>query len=248
MPFRYTKYCKDAQLVRKGYIKAMTQYKIIATLTWKFDKDDPSEECLEYAKKQLDTILDLHPTGTDFDGFTVQVDLAQMKDRKRLVHLGEFSLDEVLPYLTEEDSKREYKVDDVSHMVRMNSDRYFVFKNNNRCVSCNVEGTKMILDINPGDQSPHFNLYAEDKGRLVLMTKDHILAKSKGGTDSLDNYQTMCCTCNNLKGAYDLGLIHMRELRSLHDNHEKLPRKELRDLINKRREELASHNISGKEK
>ena len=25
-----------------------------------------------------------------------------------------------------------------------------------------LEGTKMILDINPGDQSPHFNLYAEE--------------------------------------------------------------------------------------
>ena len=226
----------------------MTQYKIIATLTWKFDKDDPPEQCLECAKQQLDTILDLQPTGADFDGFTIQVDLARMKDRKRLIHLGEFSLDDVLSYLTEDDYKREYKVDDVSYMIRMNSDRYFVFKNNNRCVSCNIEGTKMILDINPGDQSPHFNLYAEEKGRLVLMTKDHILAKSKGGIDELDNYQTMCCTCNNLKGSYDLELIHMKELRRLYNNHEKLPRKELRDLINKRREEMALYDTSGKEK
>ncbi len=217
----------------------MTQYKVIVTLTWKFEKDDPPEQCLEHAKQQLDTILDLQPAGTDFDGFAVQVDLARMKDRKRLIHLGEFSLDDVLLHITEDDSKREYKVGDDSHMVRMNSDRYFVFKNNNKCVSCGIEGTKMVLDINPGDQSPHFNLYAEEKDRLVLMTKDHILAKSKGGTDELDNYQTMCCVCNNLKGAYDLEPLHMRELRGLHDNHEKLPRKELRNLINRVREEMA---------
>jgi 5-methylcytosine-specific restriction endonuclease McrA len=71
------------------------------------------------------------------------------------------------------------------------------------------------------------------------MTKDHILAKSKGGVDELANYQTMCSTCNNLKGACDLELDDVKELRRLYDNQEKIPRKELRDLINKRREEMA---------
>lgn len=220
----------------------MTQFKIIATLTWKFEKDEPPEQCLEYAKQQLDTILDLQPAGNDFDGFTVQVDLARMKDRKRLVHLGEFSLDDVLSHITEEESKREYKVNDELYMVRMNSDRYFVFKSNNRCVSCNIEGTKMILDINPGDQSPHFNLYAEESDRLVLMTKDHITAKSKGGIDELDNYTTCCAVCNNLKGSYDLTYNQVYELRKIHNNEDKLPRKELRDLINRRREEMAAQN------
>ena len=221
----------------------MTQFKIITTLTWKFEKDATPEECLAYAKEQINSILDSEPAGEDFDGFTVQVDLARMKDRKRLVHLGEFSLEDVLPHLTEEESKKEYVVDGNSHLVRMNSDRYFVFKNNNFCVSCELEGNKMILDINPGDQSPHFNLYAEENDRLVLMTKDHILAKSKGGTDELANYQTMCSTCNNLKGAYDLELLDVKELRRLHDNKDKVPRKELRNLINRTREEM-----SGKEK
>jgi hypothetical protein len=218
----------------------MTTYKVIATITWKFDSDHNERDCLEYAKQQLDQILESNPQGEDFEGFGVQVDLARMKDRKRLIHLGEFTLDEVFPFITEDESKREYKVGDSMHQVRMNSDRYFVFKNNCVCVACGLQGTKMILDINPGDHSPHFNLYAEENGRLVLMTKDHIVAKSKGGTDELDNYQTMCCTCNNLKGAYDLGLEDVRELRVLWNNEEKLPRKELRDLINKRREEMAN--------
>jgi len=220
----------------------MTTYKVIATLTWKFDSDQTHEECLEYAKQQLEDILDTNPHGEDFESFSVQVDLAKMKDRKRLVHLGEFELDEVLPYITHEDEKRVYVVEGVEYQVRMNSDRYFVFQDNNRCVSCNLEGRKMVLDINPGDQSPHFNLYAEENGRLVLMTKDHILAKSQGGNDELGNYQTMCATCNNLKGAYDLSLENVRELRALHNNEDKLPRKELRDLINKRREEMSAKN------
>jgi hypothetical protein len=218
----------------------MPQYKVIATLTWRIDDELDHEECLERAKQQLEDILDSNPQGEDFDGFSVQIDLARMKDRKKLVHLGEFNLDEVMPYITETESKRDYHVGEHTYTVRMNSDRYFVFKDNPRCVSCGLEGTKMILDMNPGDHSPHFNLYAEEDGRYVLMTKDHVLAKACGGTDELANYQTMCCTCNNLKGHYDLSIEEVRELRLIYNNDQMLPRKELRDLVNRRRDELVS--------
>lgn len=220
----------------------MTQYKVISTITWKFESDESEKTCLEYAKRQLEQILDSHPQGENFDGFGVQVDLAKMKDRKRLIHLGEFGLEDVLPYISEEESKREYIVGEETYVVRMNSDRYFVFQRNSECVACNLQGTKMILDINPGDQSPHFNLYAEENGRLVLMTKDHVTAKSKGGIDQLDNYQTCCAICNNLKGAYDITYQQVSELRKLHNNEEKLPKRELRDLINRIREAMALKN------
>lgn len=223
----------------------MTTYKAIATVTWKFDSEDSKEQCLEYAKKQLDKILDCEPFGDGYEGFGVQMDIAKMKERKKLVHLAAFDLDEVFPFITTDEKKREYAANGETHQVRMNSDRYFVFKNSKECVSCGLSGSKMILDINPGDQSPHFNLYAEENGRLVLMTKDHILAKSKGGKDELSNYQTMCSICNNLKGAYDITLEDCRELRKLHDNQDKLPRKELRDLINSRREEMAQRGAKG---
>lgn len=227
--------------------EAMTTYKVIATLTWKFDSDQSHDKSLEFAKRQLDKILDSNPHGHDFDGFTVQVDLAKMKERKRLIHLGSFELDEVFPFVTVEDTKREYVVGDKSYQVRMNSDRYHVFKANNLCVSCGLAGVKMVLDMNPGDSSPHFNMYGLEDGRLVLMTKDHKLAKSKGGSDALDNYQTMCATCNNLKGAYNLTLDQCRELRRLYDNGDKLPRKELRDLINNTRDAMALQNEAVKE-
>ena len=220
----------------------MPTYKAIATITWKFESSESLTECLEKAKAQLDQILNTDPQGDAFEGFGVQMDIARMKDRKRLIHIAEFDTDDVLPHITESDDKREYVVDGESYMVRMNSERYFVFQDNNCCVACGIEGTKMVLDINPGDQSPHFNLYAEESGRLVLMTKDHILPKSRGGQDSLDNYQTMCCICNNLKGHYDLSLEDISGLRDLYNNEQKLPRKELREIINTTREEMALRN------
>ena len=46
----------------------------------------------------------------------------------------------------------------------------------------------------------HLNLYAvNDKGEEVLMTKDHILPKSLGGPDHLNNMQSMCKRCNENK-------------------------------------------------
>lgn len=222
-----------------GYILEMQQYKAICTLTWRFSSQASREECLQFARQQLEQILETHPQGEAFEGFCIQVDLAKMKDRKALVHIAEFSPDEVFPYITQEEgAKREYKVEDQSFMVRMNSDRYFVFQNNRRCVVCGLEGTKMILDLNPGDQSPHFNLYGEKDGRLVLMTKDHIVPKSRGGPDALGNYQTMCSCCNNLKANYDLTPQQVAELRMLFDNEDKLPKKELRELISNRRNEM----------
>lgn len=218
----------------------MTQYKVITTLTWKFESHQSPQHCLQYAKEQLDGLLNTEPNGEDFEGFTIQVDLAQMKERKRLIHLGEFSLDEVFPFITVEDSKREFTAGSKRYLVRMNSDRYHVFKANPACVACGLVGTKLFLDLNPGDSSPHFNLYAEEHGRLILMTKDHILAKSKGGSDEMENFTTCCSVCNNLKGNFDLTYDDVRELRRIWNNSSKLTRKELKSLINRTRDEMAA--------
>ena len=52
-----------------------------------------------------------------------------------------------------------------------------------------------------------FGLYARKDGELILMTKDHIVPKSHGGTNASNNLQTMCEECNNNKGnKIDLGL------------------------------------------
>ena len=51
------------------------------------------------------------------------------------------------------------------------------------------------------DKTYHLNLYAvDDNGDEILMTKDRILPRSKGGIDDISNYQTMCKLCNEAKG------------------------------------------------
>lgn len=218
----------------------MANFKAICTIIWEFESDDRFQECLARVKKQVEDII-TYPQGPNFEDFGIQVDLVRMKDRKKLIHIAEFPIHEVFPYITQEDVKREYIVNGKSYSIKMNSDRYFVFSNSPYCKACGLLGNKLMLDINPGDQSPHFNLYAEENGRLVLMTKDHIIPKSKGGPDHIQNYATMCSICNNLKGNDSLDYEQIVVLRKLLSNPEMLPKVELRALIEKTRQGMINN-------
>lgn len=82
------------------------------------------------------------------------------------------------------------------------SDRYkLFFTKGYKCVNCGLEGKFFALEKRKTDTIYHLNLYGYDKnGNEILFTKDHIIPKSKGGKDILENYQTMCEKCNMRKG------------------------------------------------
>lgn len=216
----------------------MSQYKCLVSLSWKFDSDKNPTEALVFSKEQLNSILDSNPKGDNFDCFEVHVELVQLKEKNKFVHLAAFEVDEILKHVTIEETRKEWTIDGATYSVRMNSDRYLLFLKSRVCVACGLIGTHMMLDMVTGDAQPHFNLYAEEDGRLVLMTKDHIVPKSKGGPNSLTNYQLMCCHCNNLKASYDLGPDEVRMMRFALKNPEKLPKQELQKLINRMRDKF----------
>ena len=77
--------------------------------------------------------------------------------------------------------------------------RYMTFyKKGVECVCCGKKGTHFKLCGDEKTNRRHFNLYADDG---TLMTKDHIVPKSKGGMDNIFNMQTMCVDCNKAKGS-----------------------------------------------
>jgi hypothetical protein len=104
-----------------------------------------------------------------------------------------------------------------------------------KCVACGLEGKYFFLERHSTEKSAHFNLYGLQDGNYVLMTKDHILAKSNGGANHVRNYQTMCSICNNLKGDHDLPLENIAELRMLYNQNLTLPRKVVSKMINEAR-------------
>lgn len=83
------------------------------------------------------------------------------------------------------------------------SHRLVLFKNKGiACSKCGIEGSIYILETHNAEIAPHLNLYAfNEKGKRILMTKDHTLPKSKGGANELENYTTMCSPCNSKKGS-----------------------------------------------
>lgn len=86
-------------------------------------------------------------------------------------------------------------------LIKGNSQRYQVFFTKGlKCTCCGIEGKYFVKEKNKNTRSYHLNLYGIDEnGKEVLITKDHIIPKSKGGRDNLDNYQTMCIRCNQAK-------------------------------------------------
>lgn len=66
------------------------------------------------------------------------------------------------------------------------------------CVQCGITAT--LIGLGQKRDSFHLDLYTDD---FYPLTVDHIIPKSKGGSDDLDNLQPMCCLCNFKKGNGD---------------------------------------------
>jgi hypothetical protein len=115
------------------------------------------------------------------------------------VRAGIVPLERVLPYLG--GFRRWY----CGHNVRMDSDRLMLFRRMKEhlfCVACKIKGVYFAVERHSNTHTYHLNLYAIDaNGRHMLMTKDHILARSKNGKNHQSNYQVMCAKCNCKKGA-----------------------------------------------
>lgn len=123
---------------------------------------------------------------------------------QKLITYGFWFYEELLPLLKNA-SFRKLETPRGKFLTKVNSTRLRTFKQSPECATCHRVGSIWILQSN-GPLSkknafrPHLNLYAVDNDKLVLMTQDHILPKSYGGTCHKDNLQTMCTDCNNTKG------------------------------------------------
>ena len=121
------------------------------------------------------------------------------KKHKRFKTIKVYKIKDVLSKV--DDQKANFNGKEV-HMRRLN---YQLFSAKGvDCVCCGAKGDFFRLEKCKGHHplysTWHFNLYAVNKyGHEVLMTKDHIKPKSKGGKNRLRNLQPMCVKCNMKK-------------------------------------------------
>lgn len=126
-----------------------------------------------------------------------------------LERIKTFSIEEVEALVKEDvintncqhEDKKTHSIVVEGYDVYTTSLRYKTFiEKGYKCVCCGRTGAYYALEKSHGSNAKraHFNLYSCDN---VLMTKDHILPKSMGGADRIENMQTMCTICNCEKGS-----------------------------------------------
>lgn len=140
--------------------------------------------------------------------------LPKVPNNKLIIISDKFTTKDLFPFISHEpivinnkiiNVTKTYTVDNKAYIVKMGSDRYKVFNNSIECVICKLQGSVLLLErARNSNNVTHFNLYGEEFGKLVLFTKDHIIPRSKGGSQKLENYQTMCSVCNSIKRNYKI--------------------------------------------
>lgn len=137
-----------------------------------------------------------------------KLSLASLKENEKFIPQWsiirkdkKYSIEEVLSQYNIEDKLINFDGD----LIPMGSDRYQNFvEHGTICTCCGLEGQYFYKERFVNDEGYHFNLYGIDKnGNEVLLTKDHIIPKSAGGRDRVNNFQPFCEPCNSKKGAMD---------------------------------------------
>ena len=144
-----------------------------------------------------------------------------------MIRIGIFTLEEVLPFVFTSAKRHELKVKGYKYTdqawIEASKKEYFITKNNKKysiivsvgshryqlfslkgtdCLHCGIKGKFFALERSIGNSKTkfHFNLYGiDEQGEEVMITKDHILPRSKGGKNILSNYQPLCIRCNQQK-------------------------------------------------
>lgn len=166
-------------------------------ITWNTHKVSINKNVKTLSDLREILLGDCYVTNTDIRLEKIKTRELERKSIHTIEQIRELTKD----VLFEED-KRNAKVDLDGDFIKGNSQRYQTFFTKGiKCVCCGIEGKYFAKERAIRDKSYHLNLYAIDEsGKEVLMTKDHILPKSKGGKNYIDNYQTMCINCNVAKG------------------------------------------------
>lgn len=120
------------------------------------------------------------------------------------IRLRTMTLEEGLEYLRAPGQKRKIEGHWVENKNKPSMTRLHMFATGKtKCVECGLEGSIFHIERHRNDTVMPFsiNLYAlNEYGAEVMMTWDHILPKSLGGSNDLVNAQCMCKSCNEKKG------------------------------------------------
>lgn len=154
----------------------------------------------------LKDLIDLLSKESTDNVFELEIQQTKASPKHTLIRKEIYSIDDVREKVKDVlfyKDKRYAKIDFNGDLIKGNSQRYQTFFTKGcKCVKCGIEGKYFAKERFRDQSTYHLNLYTvDDNGNEVLMTKDHIIPQSKGGSDDISNYQTMCEPCNKEKGS-----------------------------------------------
>jgi hypothetical protein len=120
--------------------------------------------------------------------------------KQTIITYGTFRMDEVLPYVTDTPTRREYKgYTEEVFPINMSALRYHVYKKQPVCHCCGIKGRFFLLQRLPQymDMDAYFNLYGIERNEMVLLEREMI---DPNAGETPDNFRTICQLCKNIKG------------------------------------------------
>jgi 5-methylcytosine-specific restriction endonuclease McrA len=128
----------------------------------------------------------------------------QTKDTVQLIYKWEnlktYSIDYIFDLISKT-PKEKWFLDRDNTRIKLERVKFFR-KHGTECIRCGTKGTHFSLRKDNGGNN-HVDLYGyTDEGLEVLINRDHIVPKSRGGVDNYSNMQPMCMVCNSIKGNY----------------------------------------------
>ena len=86
------------------------------------------------------------------------------------------------------------------YTIWTDTDRYeSLYVHGCKCAKCGLEASFAAIEKETSSKDKfHINVYGTRKsdGKHIVLTKDHIYPRSMGGLDIMENYQTLCASCN----------------------------------------------------
>jgi len=118
--------------------------------------------------------------------------------------LAKFDVDEILTIVPEQDDgnygqKTAIETHEGIIRVSIASKKLLTFKKSVVCAGCYDKGEYFLLIRNPIIKGRASLELFTASGKLL--TRDHIIPKSLGGSNDMSNSQTMCLMCNSKKGS-----------------------------------------------
>lgn len=106
-------------------------------------------------------------------------------------------------FLEEDDMKvqvfgyRIFKTESIECLEKYKSHRRLsvFYHKGTACCECNIKGTILVYSKDK-HKNTHVDLCTDD---YYPLTVDHIVPKSKGGSNDMSNLRPLCCSCNHKK-------------------------------------------------